>query len=273
MDMSKYKLIAFDMDGTLLDSQKKVRQDSLDMIARAVSAGKIVTLSTGRGLPELTEYRSTLKDLQYIIGVSGALVVDAKNDREIYSQPLADETVHKILQEVKDIDVMIHMLSMESVVQKDTICHMADYHMGIYQGMFQKIAVTPDDIRAYYEQTSKPLYKLNLYFRNQAERTIVEKRLAPLGLPLVYAEATSLECSAPNVSKGHGLKKLCEYLNIPLEQTIAVGDADNDLDILKQAGLAVAMGNSNENVKAIADVIVADNDHGGCAQAIAEYLL
>ena len=271
--MSNYKLIAFDMDGTLLDSQKQVRQDSLDMIARAVNAGKIVTLSTGRGVPELTAYREILKDIQYIIGVSGALVINAKTNREIYSCPLPDDTVQKILHEVQDIDVMIHMLSMESVVQKDTICHMADYHMGIYQNMFQKIAVTPDDIRAYYRQTSAPLYKLNLYFRNQDERTIVEKRLTPLGLPLVYSEATSLECSAPGVSKGNGLKKLCEYLDIPIEQTIAVGDADNDLDILHQAGLAVAMGNSNENVKAIADVIVKDNDHGGCAQAIAEYLL
>ena len=70
--MSNYKLIAFDMDGTLLDSQKQVRQDSLDMIARAVNAGKIVTLSTGRGVPELTAYREILKDIQYIIGVSGA---------------------------------------------------------------------------------------------------------------------------------------------------------------------------------------------------------
>lgn len=66
---------------------------------------------------------------------------------------------------------------------------------------------------------------------------------------------------------------MCEYLHISMEQTIAVGDADNDLDILKQAGLAVAMGNANENVKNIADVIVNDNDHGGCAQTIRDYLL
>ena len=69
------------------------------------------------------------------------------------------------------------------------------------------------------------------------------------------------------------LKKLCEHLGLPLEQTIAVGDADNDTMALKTAGLSIAMGNATEPVKALADVIVADCDHNGCAEAIDKYLL
>ena len=67
--------------------------------------------------------------------------------------------------------------------------------------------------------------------------------------------------------------QLCEYLGIPVEETIAVGDADNDIEVLKTAGLAIAMGNAAEHVKAIADVMVADCDHDGCAEAIGKYLL
>lgn len=90
---------------------------------------------------------------------------------------------------------------------------------------------------------------------------------------MLNAEDTSLEISPLGVTKGYGLKKLCKHLNIEVEQSIVVGDADNDLDVLKTAGLAVAMGNANANVKKIADVEVMDNDHDGVAEAIYKYLL
>ena len=90
---------------------------------------------------------------------------------------------------------------------------------------------------------------------------------------LANAETTSLEISAKNTTKGLGLQKLCEHLGISIDEAIAVGDADNDLDVLKRAGLSVAMGNANDNVKKIADVVVEDCDHDGCVQAIEKYLL
>lgn len=79
--------------------------------------------------------------------------------------------------------------------------------------------------------------------------------------------------SAPGCDKGVGLEKLCACLNLPMEQTIVVGDADNDLEALKKAGLAVAMANAGEAIKAVADVVVADCDHDGCAEAVERYLL
>ena len=85
------------------------------------------------------------------------------------------------------------------------------------------------------------------------------------------AETTSLEISAKGTDKGKGLEKLCEFLNIPLSQTIVVGDADNDIEAMKKAGLAVAMENANERVKALADVIVSDNDHDGCREVLQNY--
>ena len=75
------------------------------------------------------------------------------------------------------------------------------------------------------------------------------------------------------MTKGTGLLALAAQLGIPAEETIAVGDADNDLPMLHAAGLAVAMGNANKNARAASDVTVADNDHGGCAEAIRRFLL
>ena len=90
---------------------------------------------------------------------------------------------------------------------------------------------------------------------------------------MVDAENSSLEITAKGVDKGVGLTMLCEALQIPIAATIAVGDADNDIRVLETAGLAVAMGNAADHIKAISDVTVADCEHDGCAEAIYQYLL
>ena len=175
----------------------------------------------------------------------------------------------------KEEDTMIHFLSMGSFVQEDQLKRMDDYNMGIYKGMFERIAKRVEDICRFYEENPFPMEKMNIYHTSIESRARTEQRIRNSGLAvaMAYSEISSLEISAQGVDKGVGLKKLCEYLDIPIDQTIAVGDADNDLGALKYAGLAIAMGNANEHVKKIADVIVADCDHEGCAEAIETYLL
>lgn len=90
---------------------------------------------------------------------------------------------------------------------------------------------------------------------------------------MIQSERTGLEISARGVNKGSGLERLCLHIGVPINECIVVGDADNDVEALKKAGLAVAMGNANSNVKKIADVVVADCDRNGCAEVIEKYLL
>ena len=106
--------------------------------------------------------------------------------------------------------------------------------------------------------------------RDRTQQRILDSNLE---VELADAETTSLEISAKGIDKGIGLEKLCEYKNITLDEIIAVGDADNDIQAIKKAGLSIAMGNANENIKQLADVIVSDNDHDGCAEAIEKFLL
>lgn len=209
--MSDYQLIAFDMDGTLLNSQKEISPACIHWIHQAALAGKTVILNTGRCPAELEEYFSLLPDLTYVNCVSGALVYNHATKETIYSRTLPVDTVKKLLSIASKEDVMIHLLSTRSVVQKDVIPRMKDYHM---------------------------------------------------------------EISAKGIHKGIGLSRLCEYLHIPLSQTIVVGDADNDAAALQAAGLPVAMANAKDRIKTLADVItMQDNDHDGCAEVIQKYLL
>ena len=270
-----YQLIAFDMDGTLLDSNKKIRRSSVNAIKKAVQAGKVVALSTGRGPAELLEYEEELKEVRYLICISGALVYDKKTGEKIYEQPLAIEDTKKAMEIADKEDVMFHILSEKSIVDKEQIKSMATHGMGIYRKMFDKVTIQKENLFAYYKEHPFLVSKLNLYHTTAEGRERTKKRLEEAGLPMemVYAETTSLELTKKGVSKAKGLKELCKHLNIPIESTIAVGDADNDREILQTAGLSIAMGNAKESIKELADVIVKDCDHDGCVQAIEEYLL
>ena len=271
--MSKYKLISFDMDGTLLNSNKEISPDSLEWIKRAVESGKEVILSTGRCVAELSDYIEQIPGLRYINCVSGALVYDFKEKKEIYSNAIPVEKVKKILEMAKLEDSMLHIMRNDSIVQQCDYENMKHFQMDKYIPLFEKVAAKVEDIHRFYEENPFPVEKLNIYHATPEARDRTKERLAELGLVLVNAEETSVEISAKGVTKGVGLMKLCEHLGILIEETIAVGDSDNDIEILRIAGLSVAMGNANDTVKNICDVTVADCDHGGCAETIKQYLM
>ena len=272
--MNRYDLIAFDMDGTLLDSHHQITQNILDAIDAAVNAGKTVILSTGRSLSELKDYRQTLKNVRYFICESGALLVDASTDQIIHSEQFEPSVVHEIIEIASPEKAMIYIASNgQNLATKSYVMRMADFCIGQYQDIFVQTGTMLDDVISSYNKELFPVEKLNLFSATSELREYFVQALSHLPLEMARAEDTSLELSPKNVSKGSGLLKLCEYLSIPVERTIAVGDSDNDMEILKIAGLSVAMGNARPYIKDLSDVVVADNNHGGCAEAIYKYLL
>ncbi len=278
--MNSYKLVAFDMDGTLLDSSKNISPKTLDAVNEALDMGKHVVLSTGRCIAELNDFFALMPKLRYVICMSGALVYDVLEHKAIYSNSIPVDEVKIIIKEALKRDVMVHLLTEEeSIVELDRGSRIKDYGMGSYQEMYDRVTTKVEDIRSFYDNYSKPVHKINNYHRTREESTLLKNELEAIAkdgllhLELVYSEKTSLECSRIGTTKGTGLIKLCDYLGIDILETIAVGDADNDLDILKKAGLAVAMGNANDNVKAISDVVVSDNDNDGCFEVITSYIL
>lgn len=271
--MSQYKLIALDMDGTLLNSKKEISKKNLEMIERAFAEGKQVALSTGRCIAELEQYLDIIPGLRYIVCVSGAMVYDLKEKRSISSNAITEQNIRKIMDIVRDKDIMIHFMSDKSIVQNCDFEKIEYYQMGVYRPLFEEAADKIDNIYDYYEQNRVEIDKLNLYHHTAEEREQTREKLKGLDLVLKNSEEAGLEISAKNVTKGTGLMSLCEHLGISIDETIAVGDADNDIDVLKTAGLSVAMGNADDEIKEICDVVVGDCDHDGCAEAIEKYLL
>lgn len=270
-----YRLIAFDMDGTLLDSKKEILESSIQAVKDAERVGKIVILNTGRGLAELQEYLPKLPKVRYLNALSGALVYDLKEEKEIYSQSIPVEIVKQLMAYASEEQAMPQILTDRSIIQKSHWEHMERYHMGIYQKMFETVAVKWDDIEKTYLQNPFPAAKFNIYHTSPESRARTKEKIQAAGIPvtMVCAETTSLEISALGVDKGVGLERLCQHIQLPLSETIVVGDAENDIGALKKAGLSVVMDNAAQNIKDLADVVVADCDHGGCAEAVKRYLL
>lgn len=272
--MSTYDLIGFDMDGTLLNSKKMITARTLDAIKRAAAAGKTVILSTGRGISELQQFEAMLGDVTYYVCESGALIYNAKEKKVLHTESFPPEVVEAVIAIGEQMDSMACMVSEgELYVERADVERAGHFHIEIYQDMMKKIAHMEDDLYGLYRRTHFGVEKFNLYGATEEIRMEILKKVQGMPLTTAFAERTSLELSPQNVSKASGLDWLCRYLAIPLEKTIVVGDADNDAEVLRVAGLSVAMGNALPRIKAISDVVTADNDHDGCADVVDRYLL
>ena len=150
---------------------------------------------------------------------------------------------------------------------------MSVFDMAIFTDMFNRVCVRCDDFKKYVRDNPGEVVKVNLYHRDTNSRDKNFARVNALGLSINFAEANNLEISPPNTSKATGLIELCDFLKIDIAETVAIGDADNDKEILQTAGLAVAMDNASDEIKKLADFITRDNDNDGVAFAIEKIFL
>lgn len=268
----KYQLLALDMDGTTLDSKKQIPKDIVRAIDSLLEKGVHVVLSTGRGLAELLDYKEELKGMHYGILISGGMIYDFWKDEPIWFKPLPTADVLKLIEAGDEERAMVHLLTVRnSLVRQLDIANMKEFSMEVYRDMYERVCDCDDDLAGFAKEHDGTVLKVNLYHRSKESMERNFERLKDLNLTMVHAEETGLEASPPGITKGSGLERLCGYLGIPVENTVVVGDAPNDIDILKKAGLSVAMGNAYDEVKEICDVVVSDNDHYGVLEVIQRY--
>lgn len=269
---NNYRLLSLDMDGTLLDSAKRIPHQTTEAIQQLMEQGIEVVVGTGRGLAELTDYRESLKGMHYGILVSGALIYDFQREQPLAVHALTTTQCQQLLEAATREQAMVHFLTINnSVAREQDILHMEDFSMGIYQDMYERVCCRQENLAHYAQEHAGEILKINLYHRSDASRQRSLEHLKGLGLNLTMAETTSLEASQAGITKASGLQELCQMLQIPLSATVAVGDAPNDMEILKLAGLSVAMGNAANSIKDICDVVVSDNDHNGVLEVIKRY--
>ncbi len=265
----KYKLLALDMDGTVLNSEKKISPKTFAAIKNLSGGGVNVVVSTGRGRAEMNDYQEILSVMNYGILNSGGLLFDFFKDEPIKIHGLNEEIILKLIEFGLEERAMIHMLTAKkSLANENDIQNMAAFNMSVYHDMFNRVCIRCDDFKKYVRENPGEVIKINLYHRNSESRDRNLARIKPFNLSISFAEAFNLEMSPANITKASGLVELCDFLKIDISQTVAIGDAHNDREILQTAGLGVAMGNSSDEIKKLADFVTLDNDNDGVAAAI-----
>lgn len=271
-ELNNIRMIALDMDGTLLKSDKTIHPDTLEDIRAASDRGIIVAYCTGRAVPELADFRDKLKEIRYGVCMSGALVYDFHEGRSIYKRPINDIHMKRILDVSKEDDAMVQILSdEESFVRADQVTHMADFYLKVYQPMFERVTTklkSMDDIF----KCGFPLLKANVHYHSTEARERAYDELKNLPLNIIFSETTTLEITAKGASKASGLKILAMCLGIPMEDIMGVGDGNNDRRMLESVGVSVAMGNAWQDLKEACDMVTEDNDNNGAGLAIRHVL-
>lgn len=275
--MKKLKLIAFDMDGTLLNSRKQITERTIRAARRAAEAGKILAFNSGRSLMEMRGYFQLLPEFSYSLCCNGSFIHEIATGRNTVCGEITRETAEILMGEIIPLeDTLPQFATVDgSYVARSDLDKLGPFGMGPYRPLFESVMTKVDDLHAFFRSQPAPVVKLNIFHREPEARERTITRITERGLPVEYvrSEITSVEITGAGVSKGNALLKLCGLLGIDPSEAIAVGDGDNDLTALKAAGFAIAMANGTGSVLREADAVVADCDHDGCAEAIEKYLL
>lgn len=272
--MSKYEMIALDIDGTLLDSQLNLTPGNRAAIHRAAAAGKHIVISTGRCLVEIDEILKALPEVHYLVCENGSCVYDCTRKENIHVDAIPAPDVLRILEEARRAGAVVQVFSDN---RSYFICDNDDWlepcEVSHYRDLFH--ACSSYDLHFFddFAQSPVPIEKINLYFSSAQAREESKARLA--GLPLAASDSFSymVELVSDAADKGRGLRMLCRHMGLSMENLVAVGDSMNDVSMLKAAGCGVAMGNACSGAKAAADFITNDCDHDGVARVIDEVLM
>ena len=264
-------LIALDMDGTLLMSDKTIHQETIRDIEKASASGITVSYCTGRAVPELSSYINSLSVMRYGVCLAGSLIYDFQEKRAINKRQLNPNCVRMLIDSSLKYDAMAQFLTVDqSIVRSDQVMHMSDYNIGEYQKMFDKTTTRVSDIKDVIRKHDSIL-KANIHYHSTDDRRSAYEELKHLPMSFVFSEVSTLEIMPDKVSKASGLSLLAKCLGIPMKHVMAIGDGNNDRDMLKAAGFSVAMGNAWDDLKASCDAVTDDNDHNGAGKAIRKY--
>ena len=250
----KYKIAVVDLDQTLLHEDKTLSERTVQALSRFAQKGKVV-VATGRAYSRSIEYVRKL-NAQGLIALNGAVVYD--QEQIVAKQEINAEKTKTMIEALLKAD------------QSDVLVIYPDINYGTISDFIASGWCKKLDMNKF-----NPLEIQKIFWFTPCHEYFDQFNVSQYGCRMIV-DKENPDCRIimnEKVNKLEGLKILCNYLNTNIANTIAVGDANNDLDILKTAGLAVAMGNANDNIKLICDVIVSDNDHDGCKEAIENYLL
>ncbi len=275
------KLVALDLDGTVLNSQSEVSTVTRKAICDAIAAGVYVVLSTGRPYVGIPRNQFDGLGIQYCITTNGSGIYGYETGECLYNNGMSEEFILPILKNLLTYD--IHL---DAYIDGKAYTSLATVEAGLKLNFPPNLLkyvlgtrIRVEDLTAFIHENHLNVQKITMNFYPTEDGTLKDRQAvvdylhSVPGITCVSGGFGNLEFTRDDVSKGNSLRILAEKLGLTIEETMAIGDTENDLSIIQAAGMGVAMGNATPDVKEVADCITGTNDEDGVAQAIYKYIL
>lgn len=270
------KLIALDLDGTTLNRDSKLSDRNRRALQAAADKGINIVIATGRPFCALPQEILDFSPIRYVLTSNGARITDLNKDKVLYENCL----------EAHSVEAAVELLEPSHYVLETFVDGIA-YIEGWY---YRQVERTGESFRAvdYILNTRKPMdnfyqfmldnkkliENINVNFEDISEKPGMKIKLEALpDVTITSSFDHNLEIGGMSTSKAEALRQMCTLLDIKLDEMMAAGDSPNDIAMLQAAGLAVAVGNAKDEVKAIADFIAPSNHENGIAVTVEKFVL
>lgn len=262
-------LLAIDLDGTCLDSKDFLHESTLLALRRALDAGVTVVPTTGRNLLGVPKALRMLPGVRYVITSNGAAVYDLQEDRTVYERLIPCEQAADLMERCRAhsapqaVTIGPNIIDGDPFVAKLRHTHFHDFEDSLLTRSL------PDYVR----DRGADVEKLHIFYLRKwkCDRILDLLRQEP-DISFSGTPGEHTEIVAAGVNKGGTLAHLCAMLGVAPEDAAAIGDSDNDVEMLRFAGHSFAMGSAPDYVKQAAKEETDDSDHDGVAHAVERLL-
>jgi len=267
MARTRYRMLVSDLDNTLLDEDKRPCEQDLAAIRRLVDAGFIFTFATGRGPGSTSRiYRELGANAPAII-FNGARIVDfANGGRKIFASVMSRGPAVRAIEFSKSLGTTVMAFEGENCLASSR-----NEWVDFYEKATSSVSLLVGDMVHYVSQMPEGIELTKLVFFSEPGRRdeIVARLKAEFSeFNCVGTTPNYSEVLPPGISKGFALHKLAKFVGVDMESIVAVGDAPNDIEMIREAGLGAAVENADDCVKTEADIIVRAVGTGGIAELI-----
>ncbi|QGQ96319.1 HAD family phosphatase [Paenibacillus psychroresistens] len=267
MNTTTYKMIAIDVDDTLLNDEMQISEGTKLAIAAARDQGVLVTLATGRMFASAQKIAKQLGFNVPIITYQGSLVKNLFDEEVLYERSVPAEAVQFLYDYAERNDLHIQVYHEDKLYVK-----VDNQKIKEYAAMSNIPYIVAEDFNFFLD---KPLTKM-LYIDDPAKLDEIaidlQKQIGSI-VHITKSKANFLEFLHPEGTKGHAVKSLAAHYGYDISEVIAIGDSWNDHEMLEVAGLGVAMDNAIDALKQIADFVTLSNNDDGVKHVIDKFIL
>lgn len=265
-----YKLVVTDMDGTFLNSNHKICDENLKVVEALRKKGILFSVATGRLDTMVKAYLREIGNDTPVISCNGALVRNLSKREYYHADVIKKEAYLKVIEICKAYNAIFHVYS-EYVIYSESREGRVKFLLEYNETLCDEDKMDIRIVENIYEDLgeNEEVFKILVVDDNLEVLEKIKKELNEIeGIDAYKSASNLLDVMKDGVTKGNALRELAEILGIKREEIIAIGDNHNDLSMLEYAGFAIAMGNAEQCVKDIANLITDSNDENGVAKAL-----